>query len=215
MSKWRQWFTPMRMMLILGALLVLGGGSWLIHYATSFSMVSLQFDGSLGSVQLRSASGQIIPIQPGTPVRLKKGNYTAIMSGPTAQAEQRPLTITHDREQIPITIYYNTTHLASLLEREQAAISQAINQQYPQLHNLYTITHGQLYKDGTIYGATLTYHGSNSDQRDSLRILLTKRSGQWQVRTVPPQPLLSAPLLRDIPADAITAINRGQPIPPQ
>ena len=202
MSKWRQWFTSMRMMLTLGALLVLGGGSWLIHYATSFSMVSLQFDGSLGSVQLRSTSGQIIPMQPGTPVRLKKGDYTAIISG-------------HDREQIPITIYYNTTHLASLLEREQAAISQAINQQYPQLHNLYTITHGQLYKDGTIYGATLTYHGPNSDQRDSLRILLTKRSGQWQVRTIPPQPLLSAPLLRDIPADAITAINRGQPIPPQ
>ena len=214
MRMWRQRSTPRRVRRILGALLVLGGGSWLIHYATSFSMVSLQFDGSLGSVQLRSTSGQIIPMQPSTPVRLKKGNYTAIISGPTAQTEQRPLTITHDREQIPIAIYYNTAHLARLLEREQTAIHHAINQQYPQLHNLYTITHGQLYKDGSIYGATLSYHGPDSDQRDSLRILLTKRNGQWQVRTVPPQPLLSAPLLRDIPADAITAINRSQPISP-
>ena len=103
--------------------------------------------------------------------------------------------------------------LKAQLETEQSTITGVILATYPKIATDYTINPGQLFEEGQWYGATLTYKGSDTMNRDTLRILMQKKEGVWLLRTTPPEPLLSAKNYPDVPKKVLQAINKAISLP--
>lgn len=175
----------------------------------SFATVTFTFDTPQGSARLIHPQGNTQHITPNTPTKLKKGTYTLATGGDGFAATAQELTIDTSRT-IPVHFSLTTTRLQALLAEEKDAIDRTITNTYPTLPTLYTIHHEALYGKGDIYGATLRFIDTTSDQRDTLHILLQKQGNTWQVRSTPPVPVLSAPHYPDIPIDILRAINLGE-----
>lgn len=105
------------------------------------------------------------------------------------------------------------SELKAMLLTEQPAIDQAIASAYPQLASLYIVEPGKLYHDGTWYGTTLTYVGSDEMNRDTLRLLMQKKNGTWKVRSTPPSIVLRAADYPDAPKSIIQDLNMPAPLP--
>lgn len=103
--------------------------------------------------------------------------------------------------------------LKAQLETEQSTITGVILAAYPKIATDYTINPGQLFENGQWYGTTLTYKGSDTMNRDTLRILLQKKEGIWLLRTTPPEPLLSAKKYPDVPKKVLQTINKAISLP--
>jgi hypothetical protein len=71
----------------------------------------------------------------------------------------------------------------------------------------------QLLGDGRWFGATLTYKGSDTANRDTLRVLLEKKDNLWTLRTTPPEPLLSTKKYPDVPKSVLQTINKPVSLP--
>jgi len=103
--------------------------------------------------------------------------------------------------------------LAAKLQQELPTITAVITAAYPLISTDYTINNGKLYGDGQWFGTTLTYKGTDTANRDTLRLLLQKKDGSWVLRTTPPQPILSAKAFPDVPKDILQAINQPISLP--
>lgn len=103
--------------------------------------------------------------------------------------------------------------LETMLAKEQSAIDQVLSTTYPQLSELYTVTDGKLYHDGSWYGATLLYKGSDELSRDTLRLLMQKKDNTWKIRTDPPAIILHAADYPDMPKDIIQDLNKATSLP--
>lgn len=103
--------------------------------------------------------------------------------------------------------------LKAQLKTEQSTITGVILAAYPKIATDYTINPGQLFENGQWYGTTLTYKGSDTMNRDTLRILLQKKEGIWLLRTTPPEPLLSAKKYPDVPKKVLQTINKAISLP--
>lgn len=103
--------------------------------------------------------------------------------------------------------------LKAQLKTEQSTITGVIHAAYPKIATDYTINPGQLFENGQWYGTTLTYKGSDTMNRDTLRILLQKKEGIWLLRTTPPEPLLSAKKYPDVPKKVLQTINKAISLP--
>ncbi len=103
--------------------------------------------------------------------------------------------------------------LKKQLQTELPAITSALTAAYPQVSTDYTINPGNLYDKGQWFGTTLTYKGSDTDNRDTLRVLLQKKNNIWIVRTTPPQPLLSTAEFPDVPKSILQSINKPISLP--
>jgi hypothetical protein len=99
------------------------------------------------------------------------------------------------------------------LETEQPIIQTILTTKYPKITTDYAINQGKLYGDGNWYGTTLTYKGTDNDNRDTLRVLFQKQKGAWIIRTTPPQPLLSTVEYPDVPKSILQAINKPISLP--
>lgn len=98
-------------------------------------------------------------------------------------------------------------------EQERETILAALATKYPDLTKDYTISKGKFYKENTLYGTTLTYKGSDTMNRDTLRLLMQKKDGIWTLRTNPPEPLLSKQSYSDIPVEVLRDINKAVSLP--
>lgn len=98
-------------------------------------------------------------------------------------------------------------------EQERETILAALATKYPDLTKNYTISKGKLYKDNTLYGTTLSYKGSDTLNRDTLRLLMQKKDGVWTPRTTPPEPLLSKQEYSDIPVEVLRDVNKAVSLP--
>jgi hypothetical protein len=105
------------------------------------------------------------------------------------------------------------TQLDQELQAELPTITSVITGVYPKVASDYTINKGQLFDKGEWYGTTLSYHGSDTLNRDTLRVLLQKKQNVWIMRTTPPVPLLSAELLPDVPKSVLKTINQPVSLP--
>lgn len=143
------------------------------------------------------------------PMRLKKGTYTLSQQGEHIQSTTSALALQEDRT-IPLIFRYTEEYLRQQLIRERSNIHQVMLNHYPQLLTLYTIHHETLYTTGNYYGATLRFKDHTSPHRDTLHILLEKKGSEWKLRSMPPQPILSAPAYPDIPKEILRAINQGE-----
>lgn len=103
--------------------------------------------------------------------------------------------------------------LETKLAAELEAIAEALTGAYPDAANLYIINKGNLYDRGQWYGTTLTYRGTDTDNRDTLRVLMEKKDSKWTVRTTPPQPLLSTASYPDVPKAILQNINQPAELP--
>ncbi len=121
----------------------------------------------------------------------------------TSQTSKQPITATTQPEPLP-----SKQALGDLLLKEQMSISAALTAQIANVNSLYTTEREQLYDKGQWYGAILQYKGTDSANRDTLRIVMHKQSGQWTVKTTPPQPLVSSIDLPDAPKAMLDDINR-------
>jgi hypothetical protein len=103
--------------------------------------------------------------------------------------------------------------LAASLESERATIHGVLIAGYPKVATDYTISREELFDKGQWYGALLIYKGTDTDNRDTLRVLMEKKDGVWTLRTTPPQMLLSVKQFPDAPRSALQSINRAVSLP--
>lgn len=114
----------------------------------------------------------------------------------------------------PVTMKLPTkTELVNKLKTEQATITSVLLASYPKIATDYIVNQGQLYDQGEWYGTTLTYKGTDTMNRDTLRVLMQKKQGLWIVRTTPPEPLLSAKKYADVPRSVLQSINKAVSLP--
>ncbi|MDB5183733.1 MAG: iviTM7 [Candidatus Saccharibacteria bacterium] len=105
------------------------------------------------------------------------------------------------------------TELAAELKAEQPTITSVLTASYPLVETNYLINQGQLFDQGQWYGTTLSYKGTDSLNRDTLRVLMQKKQGIWILRTLPPRPLLSTVEFPDVPESILDEINKAISLP--
>ena len=91
-----------------------------------------------------------------------------ITSQPAPQPEKQPATQT----EAPLP---TAEELITKLQAEQPAIDTALVAALPQVSTLYTVERGKLYVRGEWYGAILQYKGTDTSNRDTLRIVMQKK----------------------------------------
>lgn len=180
-------------------------GIW--SYVASFQTVIFEFDNTLGYMEIAGSDGRpLFPIND-QPVRLKKGKYTVQNIGENIAKNTQSITIDSDTDIINVPFSYTDRYLATLYDTEREDIYATLIEAYPQLTTTYDIRHDQLYRKGDVFAATLTAKNQDDDNADTLRLLMQKKSGNWMIRSTPPQPILSAPVYSDIPRSILLKIN--------
>lgn len=183
--------------------------SWLWSYALSFQAVTFEYDDTLGYIELTSDTSEPLYPPAGEEVRLKKTTYQMQAVGDIIDSRSEELVIDSDSHDIRVDFAYTRAHLDNLYSDERPAIMARINTDYPQIETLYTITGGALYGRGDIFGAQLVAT-TPSDNSDTLRIMLQKKSGKWRVLSKPPTQVLSVPVYPQIDTQILRAINQAQ-----
>lgn len=103
--------------------------------------------------------------------------------------------------------------LDKMRDTELPTIKSVLTAAYPIIATDYIVNKGALFDEGQWYGTTLTYHGKDTLNRDTLRVLLQKKDGVWTLRTKPPVPLLSAEAFPDVPKKILQTINQPISLP--
>lgn len=99
------------------------------------------------------------------------------------------------------------------LALEESTILAVLIEKYPKVLTEYTVNKGQLFDKGQWYGTTLTYKGSDIDNRDTLRVLMHKKDDTWILKTTPPRPILSIKDFPDAPKTILQIINKPISLP--
>lgn len=136
----------------------------------------------------------------------------------TAPKKQATLTVTVSKPTIPsasptASPKPTADQLEKMRDTELPTIKTVITTAYPLVATDYIINKGALFDRGQWYGTTLSYHGKDMMNRDTLRVLLQKKDGVWTLRTKPPVPLLSVEAFPDVPKDILKAINQPISLP--
>ena len=103
--------------------------------------------------------------------------------------------------------------LEEKLKLELPTITAVMVAAHPAIDTDYIVSTKHLFDEGQWFGATLTYKGSDVNNRDTLRVLLQKKAGIWVLRTTPPEPLLSIKKYKDVPKSILEAINKPISLP--
>lgn len=186
--------------------------SWL--YINSFQKITITYNRSHGSIVLKSdVLRNPITIISNQEITVKKGHYQLVTSGTNVKQTTEDIDVGGQPIKRTIYIPLDEGYLQKQLAVEQQAIDHAITNEYPAISNLYIVNPGKLYGRGEWYGTTLTYKGTDSDNRDTLRLLLKKETKSWLLVTKPPQPLLSAKQLSDVPSYILRDINKPAYLP--
>lgn len=177
-------------------------------YISSFTNVTFHFDSSKGSILLTDSAKKTYTPTSDLQMRLKKGEYTLAEKGNNLANNTRIITIDNKSSEVAIDFSYTKQYLQSLYENEQLAIYAAILQVYPKIQSDYTISGGRLYGQGNWFGAALVYNNRQSDNRDTLRIIVEKQDDTWEVISTPPTPILSTKTYPNVPYGILKAINQ-------
>lgn len=184
-----------------------------ISYFTSLQKVTLIYDPSHGNVHLTGdrLNGKL-DVAPNKEMSLQKGVYQIHITGANAQPDTRALIVQEDpiTQTVPISLPAKT--LETQLEKDRQAILEILHKDFPAI-SLYTINPGKLYDRGDWYATTLTYIGSDRNNRDTLRLVMQKQSGMWKLITKLPQPLLSAVEYPQVPKAVLDDINKPVYLP--
>ena len=204
-----------RFLLISGLIVILVIAVFIaVGYFLSLQKVTLVYNPTQGDVYLTGdrIEGRMSTTS-GKEMSLPKGVYQIHIAGDNAQPDTRALIVQEDPITQTVPISFPTKVLDAQLTKETPAIIEHITSKFPQMLSLYTVNRGKLYDRGDWYATTLTYIGSDKDNRDTLRLVMQKVSGQWKLITTPPRPLLSIVEYPGVPKTILDDINKPAYLP--
>ena len=129
------------------------------------------------------------------------------MTAPSKQTQSSKV------ETVKQTKPLTKAELEQKLVTELPVVTTALTTAYPLIATTYTIEQGQLFDKGQWFGTTLTYLGTDKDNRDTLRVVMQKKDGNWILLTKPPRPLLSAKDFPNVPVSILKKINQAVSLP--
>lgn len=144
-------------------------------------------------------------------LKLKKGSYEVSVSGEGIEQEDIDLYVGNATNTLTISPTLSKERLTSIRQSEAGNIRQALLRDIPNLAKLqrrFTISEGALYEQGEWYGTKIFKKSSSEDDREAFRVVAHKEEGEWKVKTIPPQLLLSVHKYPDIPRDVLVAVNK-------
>ena len=194
---------------VTGALAAIVGLSLLWSYILSFQEVTFRFDDTLGYIELIDEHNEKLYPKNNQPIQLTEGKYHIQHVGKYIQPEYRTLTVTDDTNMLNVSYSYTETHLDNLLKKERSNVREALYTTYPKAKSDYRLVRERLYRLGDIYGAAFVAR-TPSDNSDTLRVLLEKKSDGWHILSKPPTPILSSPDYPNIDAAILTDINQAK-----
>lgn len=191
--------------MIIAVLVLVAGASFLI----SFHKVSLTLQKEVtGATLYRADKQKIKHFTANNTILLQSGKYYIIPEGDHVSQEAINLTVSSNDMTIDIDPYYTKEYLNDLFTQEKLSIRAAITSKYPLIITGYSLEQETLYKKGEWFGALLVPHISDPrDQRDSYRIVLHKKNGNWEVIRRP-EYVLTSSKYPDIPTDILRSINK-------
>jgi len=210
--------TYKKQIIIISILVVLTVTSLAIYsYINSFQFITIKYRTSEGTVKLYDASKSdgepLRTVASNEQIKIKKGNYTLKWTGEHITLDKQSLQV----KDIPVTetiiFTYSDQYLAELLKKDYSLITNRLNQSYPNISSLYTVSRAKLYDRGEWFGAILTYKGKDGNNRDTLRVIAKKDDGEWNIVSDPPSLLLSTKEYPNVPQNVIQDINLPAPLP--
>lgn len=177
-----------------------------ITFSSDVSRMEI-YHGEVIRNSLTTDGEKVAVIKSGEQYTFSKGLYALKPYGNKIKTDLITLNVGNTPVRKSIDIDYVNSYLSDLLKGEKTVINTAITDSNPQLAKLYSINSGTLYHHGEWYGTTLSYIGTETLQRDTLRLVLKKDNGVWKVVTNPPQIVLSAKEYPSIPFNVLKAVN--------
>lgn len=144
--------------------------------------------------------GALTANQPDQPVQQVQSKPQTPKTAPSSKPSPKPVKLTKSQ-------------LTEKLGTELPTITNVMTTAYPKIATDYVIENAQLYEEGKWFGALLRYKGTDTNNRDTLRVLLQKKDGLWVMRTTPPAPLLSAKKYPYVPRSVLKALNKPVSLP--
>lgn len=161
----------------------------------------------------RSLDKETVYKKSGEEIKVFKGHYLLKYVGSdgyasdyqTIDVKDKPISVSLDPD-------YSEKKLSSILEQEFEIIKAVLSTKYQNIGD-YNIQKGKLYKKGQWYGTTLQYIGDDYFNFDTLRLVMEKKGGTWQLVTDPPNIILGSKDYPNIPLDVLVDINNIQNTP--
>lgn len=186
-------------------------------YTDTLQKVTLTFDGNyVSKLELyKGYNTRNVPEKTGSVIQtiesdkeytLKKGVYVLQPSGEHLDTSLIELTVGDSVVKKTIDVDYAASYLAQLYESDKDTLSAIVSDANPKIAGLYVINQGRLYHHGEWFGTTLSYTGTQSLLRDTLRLVAKKENGTWKVVTKP-QITLSTVEYPDVPKSVLEAVN--------
>lgn len=107
-----------------------------------------------------------------------------------------------------INPYYSKDELAKLAGENSAKIKDAILAYNPTINDLYSINNITLYHYGEWASATLVWKGAESDNSDTLHVVLGEKNNTWSL-IYQPDILLFQNYYKAVPLDILELINNS------
>lgn len=208
-----------KLIITFAAILILVIGVKLgLDYLNSFQKATITYDTEIiKKLEIYPAANTRNSLQPtgdalqtitsGQEVTLKKGLYALKPTGPKINSDLIEVTLGDQPVSKELDVDFSDNYLASQLTKELDAITASIHASNGGIARLYRINNGKLYHHGEWFGTTLSYGGSDSLSRDTLRLVAKKQDGTWKVLTNPPQIMLSIKQFPDIPERILGKVN--------
>ena len=190
---------------------------WGINYYLSFQKLVVTFDSTtVGSITLYHTAGPTSSTTVGQPVgalssgviyKVRNGSYLLRPAGPKTDTTDTLIMVQGSPVTKNLDLDYSSSYLAQLLPAQQTAINSAIYATNPAIARLYVANPGALFHYGEWYGTTLSYIGSDTLSRDTLRLVMHLENGTWVLVSNPPQIYLRAPSYPTVPIKVLSRIN--------
>lgn len=175
----------------------------------NFTNVTIKYKDKFGAVNfVNSKTGKTISIQNNQNMRIEKGEYAIKPQDNEIIYSGDNIEINGKKSDFYIDLSYSKDRLNSMFNAEKTKIEEKIIDKYPNILNLYTIEYGALYGEGDIYGAKLVYHNSTDEFRDSLKLLLIKKDGDWEFTSNTPKQTLSQEEYSNVDKTILSEINK-------
>jgi hypothetical protein len=205
-------------------LVAVGGLFAYTSYKNSLQNVVITFDTKYATLNLYKSKSEAHPtekqdsalrtITSGETFTLAPGSYVIEASGTNVKANPINIVVGNTPTTQTIPISYTDAYLDQQLTQNHEAIVQAISTGLAStMSSLYTVEPGKVYGYGDWYGTTLVYKGSDTNNRDSLHILLHKQDGRWSMSTKTPAITLSAQEYKEVPSYILRDVNRNKSEP--
>ncbi len=161
----------------------------------------------------RTLEKETIYKESGEKIKVSKGRYLLKYTGSDGYAsDYENFDVANKPVYISLNPDYSDQRLSSILEGEFENIKTVLSTKYQNIGD-YNIQKGKLYKKGQWYATTLQYDGDDMFNYDTLRLVMEKRGGVWQLVTDPPNIILGSKNYPNIPIDILRDVNNVQNTP--